>query len=166
MLLWYFIFRTVQIWFQNTRNRRKRLANYLKSSNQKTSGAIDLNHPVEYSQTGPTSSSTAISESHLDHSTTSTASTSTHQYGSFEETKSPQGNVVLVALVETTATSPPSHNQPTVIQPTVIEESPTAKKTEVQGLESEDERQSILSTHSIERLVETNESCLQVIKDK
>ena len=125
-----------------------------------------MNHPVEYSQTVPISSSTAISESHLDQSTTSTASTPTHQYGSFVETKSPQGNVVLEGLVETTATSPPSHDQPTVIHPTGIEASPTAKKTEDQDQESEDEHQPILSTHSIERLVEPDESCLQVIKDE
>ena len=122
---------------------------------------MDLNHPVEYSQTVPTSSSTAISEGHLDQSTTSTASTSTHQYGSFVETKSPQGNVVLEGLVESTPTSPPLHDQPTG-----IEASPTAKKTEDQDQESEDEHQPILSTHSIERLVEPDESCLQVIKDE
>ena len=125
-----------------------------------------MNHPVEYSQTVPTSSSTAISESHLDQSTTSTASTSTHQYGSFEETKSPQGNVVLEGPVETTATSPPSHDQTTVIQPTGIEASPTAEKTKDQDQESEEEHQPILSTHTIERLVEPDESCLQVIKDE
>ena len=124
---------------------------------------MDLNHPVEYSQTVPTSNATATCESHLDQSTTSTASTSTHQYRSFVETKSPQGNVVLEALVETTATS---HNQPTVIQPTGIEESPRAKETEDQGLESEYKRQPILSTHSKETLVEPNESSLQVIKDE
>ena len=127
---------------------------------------MDLNHPVEYSQTVPTSSSTAISESHLDQSTSSTASTSTHQYGSFVETKSPQGDVVLEGLVETTATSPPLPHQQTVIHPTGIEASPTAKKTEDQDQESEEEHQPILSTHSIERLVEPDESCLQVIKDE
>ena len=122
---------------------------------------MDLNHPVEYSQTVPTSNATATCESHLDQSTTSTASTSTHQYGSFVETKSPQGNVVLEGLVESTPTSPPLHDQPTG-----IEASPTAKKTKDQDQESEEEHQPILSTHSIERLVEPDESCLQVIKDE
>ena len=123
---------------------------------------MDVNHPVEYSQTVPT----AMCESHLDQSTTSTASTSTHQYGSFVETKSPQGNVVLEGLVETTATSTPLQEEPTVIHPTGIEASPTAKKTEYQDQESKDEHQPILLTHSIERLVEPDESCLQVIKDE
>ena len=123
-----------------------------------------MNHPVDYSQTIPTSSSSAMSESHLDQSTTSTtASTSTHQYGSFVETKSPQGNIVLEALVESTPTSPPLHDQATMIHPTGIEASPTAKKREDQDQESENERQ---PTHSIERLVEPDESCLQVIKDE
>ena len=102
-----------------------------------------MNHPV----TEPTSSSTAMCENHLDQSTTSTASTSTHQYRSFVETKSPQGNVVLEGPVETTPTSPPLHDQPTVIQPTGIEASPTAKKTEDQDQESEDEHRPILSSH-------------------
>ena len=121
-----------------------------------------MNHPVEYSQTVPTSNATAMCESHLDQSTTSTASTSTHQYGSFVETKSPQGNVVLEGLVETTPTSSPLPHQPTVIHPTGIEASPTAKMTEDQDQESEEEHQPILSTHS----VEPDESCLQVIKDE
>ena len=125
-----------------------------------------MNHPVEHSQTVPTSNATSMCESHLVQSTTSTASTSTHQYGSFVETKSPQGDVVLEGLVETTATSPPLPHQQTVIHPTGIEASPTAKKTEDQDQESEEEHQPILSTHSIERLVEPDESCLQVIKDE
>ena len=126
-----------------------------------------MNHPVDYSQTIPTSSSSAMSESHLDQSTTSTtASTSTHQYGSFVETKSPQGNVVLEGLVESTPTSPPSPHQQTVIHPTGIEASPTAKKTKDQDQETENECQPILSTQSKERLVEPDESCLQVIKDE
>ena len=44
------LFRSVQIWFQNTRNRKKRLANYLNNcSETKTSTAVDNSN--QFSQT-------------------------------------------------------------------------------------------------------------------
>lgn len=54
--------RSVQIWFQNTRNRKKRLANYLNNCNQTTTTSVADDYSIEYSQTPATTTQTQIND--------------------------------------------------------------------------------------------------------
>ena len=71
--------RSVQIWFQNTRNRKKRLANYLNNCNQTTSIAVD--YSIEYSQT-----TAAVA--------TPTTTTSINEYSNYSQTTTAPRTVI------------------------------------------------------------------------
>ena len=105
------LYRSVQIWFQNTRNRKKRLANYLNNSNQTTSIAVD--YSIEYNQTG----------------TTSTASID--EYSNYSQTKTTPRTVMKLKNKTTPATTTmevPNKDNQTVIQP--FENQPTMTASE------------------------------------
>ena len=107
------LYRSVQIWFQNTRNRKKRLANYLNNCNQTTSIAVD--YSIEYNQTG----------------TTSTASID--EYSNYSQTKTTPRTVMKLknynkTTPATTTMEVPNKDNQTVIQP--FESQPTMTASE------------------------------------
>ena len=107
------LYRSVQIWFQNTRNRKKRLANYLNNSNQTTSIAVD--YSIEYNQTGTTS--TASIDEYSNYSQTTTTPRTVMKLKNYNKT-----------TPATTTMEVPNKDNQTVIQP--FENQPTMTASE------------------------------------